>query len=261
MKINERITLNNIMQHKEHFEKKLIDINEALGIEVTKLTSLNANLLSSNQSYKKSNSDMRLKIKDIESQKYTTNKKYLEAKKEHDEILEYLKKIQKEIDDLKIENEQQKKQIEKQEKDIKRQGSIIKKFRHSNSTNSNLPSSMDILGRTRAKAQANTRVKTGRKRGGQVRHPLHKSKLGQNPNHIITLKVKKAPTGALPIKNEKGIIEYYATQEVDMLLQSVIAETRYYIEPDAEELDKETLNKYAINPLVYSGNFKATAVY
>lgn len=261
MRANDRITLHTILKYKEHFDQKLIDINEYLDIKVTTLTSYNAKLIGSNQSIKKQNSDLRLKVKDLTNQKYTNNKKYLEAKKENDDLLEYLKKIQKEIDELKKENEKQRKEIKQQEKDINKQKTIIDRMKHMNSVNSNLPPSMDILGRTKAKAQANTRVKTGRSRGGQEHHPLHKSKLGKTPNHIITLKVKKAPTGAVPIKDVEGNIEYYATQEIDIVFKSVVTETRYYIEHEGEELDKELLNTYAINPLVYSGDFKATVVY
>lgn len=261
MRTSDRIANNHILQHKEYFDQKLIDININLHTEVSSLTSANTILLCSNQGYKQKITSLQVKIKDMNSQKYALNKKYLEAKNENDEILEYLKKMQKEIDELKKENEQHEKEINQQEKEIKNQKSIIDKLKYMNSTNSNLPSSMDIMGRTKAKAEASTRVSSGRKRGGQKHHPLHKSKVTDKVDHIKTMKVKKAPTGAIPVKGEDGKINYYVTQEVDLLLKSVITETRYYIDENGKDLDKKILNKYAINPLVYSGNFKATTVY
>lgn len=261
MKESDRITLHNILLHKEHFDQKLIDINKALSVEVIALSSLNAKLSVSNQSYKYKTSSMKLKIKDLESQKYALKKKHQEAENEKDEVLEYLKKIQKEIDELKKENEWQHKEIKRQEKDINKQKDIIDKLKYMNSTTSNLPPSMDILSRTRAKAQANTRTKTSRTRGGQKHHPVHKSRLVGTADHIVTVKVKKAPMGAIPVNNEKGIVEYYATQEVDIVLKKTITETRYYIDDTGKELEPNILNRYAINPLVYSADIKAATVY
>lgn len=261
MKTSDRITLNQILLHKDHFDQRLVEISNTLDSQVIALTSSNSKLTSANQNYKIEIADIRDQIKDAESKKNTINKKYLKLKSEHEEILEYLKNLQKDIDKLKNENEKWQKEIEQQEKEIKDQATIIDKLRHMNSTNSNLPSSTDILGRTKSKAQANTRIKTDRKRGGQLNHSLHKSRITEKVDRIITIKVKKAPTGAVPVRNEEGIVEYYATQEVDLLLKSEITETRYYIDEKGEELDKSILNKYAINPLVYSGHFKATTVY
>lgn len=261
MKTSDRITLNQILLHKDHFDQRLVEISNTLDSQVIALTSSNSKLTSANQNYKIEIADIRDQIKDAESKKNTINKKYLKLKSEHEELLEYLKNLQKDIDKLKNENEKWQKEIEQQEKEIKDQATIIDKLRHMNSTNSNLPSSTDILGRTKSKAQANTRIKTDRKRGGQLNHSLHKSRITEKVDRIITIKVKKAPTGAVPVRNEEGIIEYYATQEVDLLLKSEITETRYYIDEKGEELDKSILNKYAINPLVYSGHFKATTVY
>lgn len=261
MRTCDRIALDNILLHKEYFDQRLLDITSTLDAKVTSLTTKNSKLESANQNYKKYNSDLRLQIKDTKTQKSVIHIKYLDLQKEHNDILEYLKDIQRKIDELEKENEKQRKEIEHQEKDIQKQKKIIDKMKYMNSTNSNFPSSFDILGRTKAKAQANTREKTERSRGGQKNHPLHKSKLSSNIDHIIKLKVKKAPTGALPYIGDCGLVEYYVTQEVDVLLKSVITETRYYIDEKATELDNDIISKYAINPLSYSGDFKATTIY
>lgn len=261
MKTSNQITLKKILLHKDHFDQRLIEIANTLDMEVHTLTSSLSEFKSSNQKYKKANLGLHLKIKDLESQKYTYHKEYLVAKKERDEAWEYYKRIQKEIDELKKENEQQRKEIERQKKDIDKQSIIIDKYKHLNSTNSNMPPSMDILERTRIKAQANAREKTDQKRGGQKCHPLHKSKIVKQVDQIIVKKVKKAPTGAVAHLNEKNEVEYYVTQEVDLILKSVITETRYYIDKNESKLDNEILNQYAINPVTYSANFKATTVY
>lgn len=276
MKTCDKIALSQILQHKEHFDQRLIGIVENIESHDAKLNSENKKLKNDCQELKQKTNNLKLKIKDLESQKYTinqkyleSNQKYLEAKNKNDEFLEYLKQLEKEIEELKKENEnnrniieKQEKSIKKHEKNIQKQESIIKKLKHMNSTNSNLPSSMDILGHTKPKPEAAaTTEKKGRKRGGQKHHALHKSKLVPKADHIITKKVKKAPNGAIPVKNDNGEIEYYITQEVDLQLKSIITETRYYVDDEAAELDKDTLSKYAINPLVYSGNFKAATVY
>lgn len=261
MRENERITLNNILQHKEYFDDRLIKINENLDHKVMALRSKSNQLEARLQTYKKKNHDMINTIKDLESKNYTTNKKYLEQKNENDDLMEYLKKIQEEIEKVKKENEKQKKEIEQQEKEIKEQRKIIDKLKFQNSTNSNLPSSLDILGHTKAKKPKEEGTGTRKQRGGQKNHPVHKSKTVRKPDHIRKVIVKKAPTGAEVVTDDEGNIKYYRTQEVDLLLKSEITETRYFIKEDAKELDKEILKKYAINPLVYSGDFKAATVY
>lgn len=272
MKTNDRITLNNILLHKDHFDSRLIDICQNLTVKNDVLTISNANLKKQLLKNKKKISVLELKNKDLKIQNYNNEQKYLEANKEKDDLLEYIKNLKNELNEIKKENERQKKEIEKERQKIdktvkenkeiiKKYKSIIKKLGGANSTNSNMPSSFDVLGRTKARAQANTRTKSEKKRGGQKNHPLHKSKLSERVDHIRILKVKKAPAGAVPVKNEEGMVKYYVTQEVDLTLKSTITETRYYIDERAEELEKDKADKYAINPVVYSGQFKAAVVY
>ena len=152
-------------------------------------------------------------------------------------------------------------EIEKQRKEIERQDKVIDKYKYINSTNSNMPSSFDVLSHTKAKASTNTRVPTNRKRGGQKYHKLRKSQIKADADSIIYKKVVKVPYGAKAIRDEKDSIVYYVTHEVDLILKSKIIETRYYISEDGEVLDDKTMKKYAINPLTYSNHFKATVVY
>lgn len=255
MMTRERITLNNILQHKEYFDSKLVEISQHLIVQNTALITENNKLKCSNQELKKKYSEEQFKVKDIKNQKYSLDKKNKELEKDKNDILEYLREIQEELNNLRKQNEQQ-------EKEIDYQRGIIDKMKHMNSTNSNLSPSMDVMSRTKAKAQANTREKTGKKRGGQANHPVHKSKIAEKADHIINISVKKAPAGAVPVKDEEGNIIYYVTQEVDLSIKKTITETRYYVdEEEGKQLDKAIMSKHAINPLVYSAAFKAATVY
>lgn len=82
-----------------------------------------------------------------------------------------------------------------------------------------MPSSFDMLSHTKAKASANTRVPTNRKRGGQKYHKLHKSQIRTDVHSIICKNVVKAPHGAKPVKDERDNILYYVTHEVDLIKQ------------------------------------------
>lgn len=263
MKTNDKMTLNTILQHKDYFDKRLIDIILNLSVSNDVLTTSNSKYKNQLQDYKKNISQLNFKIKDLNVQKDNLEQKYIESLKEKEKLIERINKLGNEIEKIIEENEKKQQEINEQLKQnkeiIKKYNSIIKKYQHANSTNSNMPSSFDVLGHTKTRTQTNTRIKTDKKRGGQKNHPLHKSKLSENADYVRKLYVKKAPSGAIPKMNEEGNIEYYVTQEVDLTLKSIITETRYYIDENAEDLAKA--DNYAINPVVYSNHFKAAVVY
>ena len=94
--------------------------------------------------------------------------------------------------------------LEKENK--RRQGEIQKYQKNDNKrkkradfSNSNMPPSFDVF-----KANANNRKKSDKKRGGQKNHPVHRSSLHDHPDTIITVKVKKAPSGAVKKVDDKG---------------------------------------------------------
>lgn len=261
MRTSDQKTLNLILNHREYFDQKILVMIDHLDTTVNNLTVENKSLKTANHSLNTKISSLNIKRNDLAAQNHSLAKQYSEIKKENDEILEYFKQIQDELDKIKKDNEAHKKEIEKQRKEIEKQKTIIDRMRHINSTNSNMPSSFDILSHTKPKTIAGSREKTGRKRGGQLNHELHKSTVSSHADHIINLKVKTVPAGAAAVKDDNDKIEYYATHEVDLILKSQITETRYYTDPDGIELSSKTLNKYAVNPLVYSAYFKAAAVY
>lgn len=260
MKMKNRITLNQIMAHKEHFDQRLIEINEDLIQQASTLTAANAQITYRNQQSQKKVHSLQWKVQDLESQKYKFQVQCKKVEKERDDVYEILKDIQSELDKLKQENEKQIQEIQKQEKEIEKQKKQIDRLRKMNSSNSSLPPSMDVLNHTKAKAQANTREKTTRKKGGQLNHPVHRSQHYCQPDRIVKVNVKKAPTGAQKRFDEKGTV-YYAVQEISAQLKTIITETRYYIDEIGTELAEETMKKYQINNTAYSNHLKAQVLY
>lgn len=262
MQTKDRSVYNYVLLHKEYFDQKLLDIIERLLANEAKLKEKLNSLNNHNKQLIKDIRSLKNTLSDLKSQLYTINKKFKEAKKEISYYVDSLKKKQNEIKELKDEIKKLKKELKKREKEIEKKDKMINKYKNVNSTNSNFPSSYDELSHTpESKGPRNSREKTNRTRGGQKNHELHKSRLSSNAKHIIKKRVKKVPTGAEPVKDEQGNIQYYVTQEVDLILKSEVIETRYYIDPQGEKLDKATMKKYAINAVTYSPRFKAITVY
>ena len=131
-----------------------------------------------------------------------------------------------------------------------------KRKKKADSSNSNIPSSFDIV-----KTTENSRTPSGKDRGGQSGHTVHKSVLSKKPDKVIRKYVKKAPTGALAVKAENGEVLYYATQSVDASFKTTIIETRYFIQKDGKELEAKIMDQYRINPVTYTSSFKSTVIY
>lgn len=254
-------TLELIVKHKEYFDQKLIDMITELNTTIKNISEEKMKTRCLNDQLVLTNRSLNIHINDLKSENSILKIQCAKEKAEKDDLLKEVQRIQEELEKLQREAELQRIEIENQRKDIERQEKVIDKYKYINSTNSNMSSSFDVLSHTKAKASANTRVPTDRKRGGQKYHKLHKSQIKTDVHSIICKNVVKAPHGAKAIKDEKDNILYYATHEVDLILRSEIIETRYYISKDGEVLDDKTMKKYAINPLTYSNHFKASAVY
>lgn len=254
-------TLGLIVKHKEYFDQKLIDMVGELNKIVRNVSEEKIRVQCQNNRLVFTNRSLNIKINDLKSQNSILKIQCAKEKAEKDDLLKEVQRIQKELEKLQREGELQRIEIEKQRKKIERQEKVIDKYKYINSTNSNMPSSFDVLSHTKAKASANTRVPTNRKHGGQKYHKQHKSQIKADADSIICKKVVKDPYGAKAVKDGKDRIVYYVTHEVDLVLKSKIIETRYYISEDGEVLDDKTMKKYAINPLTYSNHFKASVVY
>lgn len=236
------------MKYKSYFDERLVEIVETLRISDNKKSDEIKFLKEENRILMKSSRDAKKEVEDI--------------RKENEKLIRELRKMKEEVD---RETEELKKSYEELEKQRRLNEIMNKKFRRmksSNSTNSNMPSSHDILSHSKPKKKVqNSRVSTGRKRGGQAGHILHKSCLTPNPDQIIYKYVNEAPSGAVTVTDDNGYVLYYATQEIDMELKSVVCETRYLLSPQYEELDDETAKKYKINPVTYTSHFKSVVIY
>lgn len=164
--------------------------------------------------------------------------------------------MQEELEEIRKENNANLVEIERQRK-------IISKLERSNSTNSNMPSSNDILSHTvpKERKHINSRKKSGMKRGGQTGHTAHISPLS-SADTVEEIRVKKAPEGAETVRDNKGNVLYYRTQEIDFVMRGKVREVRYYIDcENGEELSAEIMKKYRINPLSYTAGFKSAMIY
>lgn len=263
MKTCSKSTINAILTHKEYFDQKLIDIVQELRDENKKLV----NSLNIKQTQIKHLNHTITGLKTKNEIILSENHELKLAKKESDitaeEIKKELERMQQELNRLYIENE---KAIEEVKKQKKIQDDLIKKIsklERANSTNSNMPSSMDILSHTipKERKSCNSRIKSDRNRGGQKGHKAHLSQTRAKVDEIKKVYVKKAPVGAEAVRDENGKVLYYRTQEIDITIQSKTIETRYYISERGREITKEEKKKYKINPVTYSTHFKSIMIY
>ena len=186
MLYKDKLTLDTVLKHKSYFDERLVEIVETLRISDSKKSDEIKFLKEENRILMKSSRDAKKEVEDI--------------RKENEKLIRELRKMKEEVDK---ETEELKKSYEELEKQRRLNEIMNKKFRRmesSNSTNSNMPSSHDILSHSKQKKKVqNSRVSTGRKRGGQAGHILHKSCLTPDPDQIIYKYVNEAPSGAVTI--------------------------------------------------------------
>lgn len=147
--------------------------------------------------------------------------------------------------------------IKKENEILKRERDKYKKMACQNSSNSSKPPSTDRF----TQPPVSLRTSSNRKAGGQKGHPVHRSKISKTPTHIIDKRVTAAPTGAAPVFNDAGRIEYYVTQEIDARFVTTVTETRYYITEGGETLETNIMSRYRINSITYANSFKSTVIY
>ena len=210
METRDQKALKFIERHKECFDERLVDIVKRQDERVSsfKVLVVKKDITISRLSNKVKNLTLKLKIandkiytlKDIDDE----NKELNEIIKDLNDELEKLRNIkdeyQKELDILKKEKDQ----AHKINEELKRK---IRKLESANSSNSNMPSSFDVLSHT--KKVTNSRIKTNRKRGGQKAHELHRSRLYDKVDEIVDVKVRKIPNGAIPVFDERRGLLYH----------------------------------------------------
>ena len=248
------------LKHKDYFDEKIITVLEDTNNKYLKEKDKNGILQAALLIAKKDNMELRRQLSDTKNYNKFCKQLLKDAKadkndleKRIDDLAKTIDKIEKEkdtlIDDLIKELEIANKEIErlKRENEKNSRPTTTKK----NSTNSNLPPSTDF-----SHKKINSRVKTGKKVGGQINHPGHFIK-PKTPNSVKVYHVKSVPKGALPHVGEDGKIDYYYTQELDSSFSVVVSETQYILDPNGEDLPKEVLNKYKITGVSYGKNIKS----
>lgn len=264
MKTSDKKTLSAILKHKDHFDQKLVEIASSSEAVISSLKTEIKSLRETNKELSRNLKNVTLQLANKDKEIQTIRKISDKKSEDLDDLREYLKDLEKKIEIERITIEEKSKQIDEL---IKKNNELyekmerkIRKLESSNSTNSNMGTSFDVLSHTVSKANANTRKKSNLKRGGQKGHKVHRSSLSDKVDEIIKIRVEKAPAGAIESKDENGNI-YYATQEVDLMMKSRIIETRYYECEDGKKLDGSIMEKYAINSVTYTPHFKAVSVY
>lgn len=270
MKQNSKRTLQAILEHKDYFDQRLVDIVNELKEENQVLSQLTTEKNLQIAKLKQKIVSLDAKNADLLSLNKTYQLKKKEDEMTVEELMKEFQRMQAELEKIHKKNEEALKEIGKLEKENKKQeeinkklNKIIQKLKGSNSTNSNMPSSYDVCSHTveKSKKNINSRKTTNLKRGGQKGHTAHISKLHSNADEVRNVYVKKAPSGAEAVKDENGNLLYYRTQKIDFLMKERRIETRYYITLDGKELSADEMKCYKINPVVYSANFKSTMIY
>lgn len=269
MRTTDRKTYEVIVKHKEYFDARTIEIIENL----MKDNENSLRIISKKDAVisKQNSHILALENKVADQSKIIDS--YAFKKKEDEITIDELRYIinglcnnldimRKNIEELEKDNDELKKSNDELKKDNNNLNKELDKIKKSNSSNSNMPSSFDVLSHCKKKV-TNSRVKSGKKPGGQKGHVAHRSSLSNSKNcNVINRYVKKAPQAAEAVFDENDNLLYYRTQEVDLNITTTITETRYFIdEIDGEELPKEILSKYKINPLTYSTSFKSIMIY
>ena len=267
MMTKDRITLNNILLHKEHFDHKLIGIVEYLEHQNVHLNTEYKRIVVSNRNLVKKNQDVQAKLKDMKAIQYNLNQKLKEKDEEASNIIndfeEEIKKQEKiikgelqhsynENNKLHTENEKLRREIEK----LRKENNRYKRMSKKNSCNSSIPPSKDEYRKV-----ANSRTKTGLKKGGQKGHTVHRISLKDTADKIIYRIVRQAPVGAEAILNAENELLYYRTQEIDARLKTEITETRYITAVQGQVLPEKEMRRYRISSVSYHDDFKAMILY
>lgn len=261
MAFNGGTTRNNpdfFIKNKAYFDHNLIAL---LSTQKAKIASLNDEIAiykSNTYILTKKNFDLQFQLKQasILNHNYRMKLKHLNEEIDiRDELQNELDEMKKELDEtleeLRKENQRQYEELQR----LRNENNRLKRKGKLTSANSSIPSSQQGFREVK-----NSRKKTGRKVGGQTGHAFHKSVLKEKADIVVEKAVTCIPTGAKAVAY-KGTVLYYVTQEIDINIQNKVIETRYYLDKDGEDLSKEVMNTYKINPVSYSNHYKAVVLY
>lgn len=237
------------LKHKDYFDAKLI---RSLEKAIKKISSLEEQLAATkttNTSLKRTMIQLKSENKKLLFDNGKIRREQNSLIKENDRIIQQIEELLKQVD----ENNSTIKNLEKELEIYRRKE---EKESKANASNTNFPTSAHPFNKV-----PNSRVKSDKARGGQKGHRAHVSKPNEQVNQLQIIKVKKAPSGAIAHYDSEKKIDYYYTQEIGVLFESKVIETRYIVCEDGIALDKKILDAYKINPVVYSANLKAMTTY
>ena len=249
------------LKHRDYFEDSLIALLERQKKQIDKKIISEKAYLRKIDRQKGIIEAQKRKIRDQEAIIYNLRTKSDDAEMSIEELLKKVSEIQEDLRKDIQKYAELNSELEKENQRLKDELQIYqknenKRKKRADSSNSNMPPSFDVF-----KANANSRRKSDKKRGGQKNHPVHRSDLNDKPDKIITLMVKKAPSGAVKKIDDKGQC-YYAVQEIDASFRVCITETRFLIdEENGTEVDQSVMQKYRINPVSYSDHTKSMMLY
>lgn len=261
MRKNDKEAFELIQKHKDHFDRRLIEINQNLMSENEKLKEQSLLYEVSFRHQKELIASLELKLKDTQSIISVFRMQLGMDKRKSsytiDEIEKAVKDLTREVEDeLKKSYRQNQELLEEIQRLKKENDALKKKKKKMNSTNSSMPSTTDGYF-----TRPNSRTKSNLLRGGQKGHIVHRSRLTDEVSRIIDVNVTAAPKGAEAVKDENGEIQYYRTQVIDLEINAAIIETRYHVTKDGRELTRDEKEKYAINSVTYSNRFKSNVLY
>lgn len=269
MKYQNRLTPEKYLENKEYFDQGLIDslanqveqnrkLKERIQIyqariERDKTTIINLrqkcqNLTVEVWNLKHNKSDNQNEIGQLENEIRNVydilNKEVDSRDKTINELLEIIKKQDEEISDLKRKE---------------------RKRKLADTTNTNNPTSTyrfnDAVKDKTKKEIANSRKKTGRKRGGQPGHKSTRAKLSERCDNVYEIHVKEVPSGAQPVYDEEGNIKYYCAQVKDARYVTEVDEYHFFVDDNGITLNDDTMNRFRISPLAYSNHLKSQVLY
>lgn len=268
MKLDGRLTPERYLSNKEYFDQGLIAAlenqlkkNEKLKYQISIFEAALAK-------EKHARITLTVKIKDLNTKLYNLAHKDKASKEEIGRLQDELKKIQEtvenEMGDYHKQMEEMLEYIKKLEKENEEFRRKERKHSLSDTTNTNNPTStyrFDDAVKDKKRKPANSRVSTGRKKGGQPGHKPTRISVQDKADRVIEIHVKAVPAGAQPVYDECGNIWYYCVQVKDAKFVTEVSEYHFVPDENGIVLNEETMKRFQINPVVYSNHLKSQVLY
>lgn len=268
MNLDGRLTPERYFSNKEYFDQGLIAALENQQKQNEKLKYRISIFEAALAKEKHARTALTVKIKDLNVKIYNLVHKDKASKEDIGRLQDELKKIRETIDDELGSRDKRMeemleyiKKLEKENEELRR-----KERRHnlSDTTNTNNPTGtyrFDDAVKDKKRKPVNSRVSTGRKKGGQPGHKPTRMAVQDKSDHVIEIHVKAVPSGAQPVYDECGNIRYYCAQVKDAKFVTEVNEYHFIPDENGIELTAQTMNRFRINPVIYSNHLKSQVLY